>query len=225
MGPAVGEGHGGGMRATVFRASALATVTLLLTACTQACAVTRALYSAVVHNSGAPPREERRRIEQREREMARSLPRTHLAVAPVAIVGRPVRQDTAAARALVAKLAERGLGTHRVAPEIPPLAFTPGANEMAIFWERTKALAAHVREHPPAGADYVLLVDVFGTERVFAVHAMGVTREGVITYTGFWNSHQPLYKEVRPGSMDDAMRMVAIDLERKSREARTVTTR
>jgi hypothetical protein len=75
-----------------------------------------------------------------------------------------------------------------------------------------------VAAHPAADADYVLLVDVFGApERgvVGAVHAMAVTRTGAMAYRGLWNSHQALYKEFRPRSLDDVAEMVAADLGRR----------
>jgi hypothetical protein len=76
-----------------------------------------------------------------------------------------------------------------------------------------------VRAHPVADADYVLAVDVMGApERgaVGAVHAVTVTGQGALVYRGAWNSHQDLYQEFKPRSIDDATRMVLTDLTRRA---------
>jgi len=68
-------------------------------------------------------------------------------------------------------------------------------------------------------ADYVLAVDVLGApERgsVGAVHAMAVTARGELAYHAIWNSHQDLYKEIQPRTLDDANKMVIADLARWS---------
>jgi hypothetical protein len=49
-----------------------------------------------------------------------------------------------------------------------------------------------------------------------AVHAMSVTRDGEMAYHGFWNSYQPLYKEMKPQSLKDVAEMVVLDLARGS---------
>ena len=118
-----------------------------LTGCAEGCAVTRALYVAVVHRSGAPSRDERVRIDQRETLFLRELPRPRLVILRVAIpvFGAPERRT------------------------------------------------------------------------VVAVHAMVVTARGDMAYRGAWNSHQPLYKEFTPGTLDDVARMVATAITRRSR--------
>jgi hypothetical protein len=37
-----------------------------------------------------------------------------------------------------------------------------------------------------------------------------------MAYRRLWNSHQALYKEIQPHSLDDAIRMVVTDLARNS---------
>jgi len=46
---------------------------------------------------------------------------------------------------------------------------------------------------------------------------MVVTARGDMAYRGAWNSHQPLYKEFTPGTLDDVARMVATAITRRSR--------
>ncbi len=69
-----------------------------------------------------------------------------------------------------------------------------------------------------ANVDYVLLVDVFGLRSqglpLGAVHAMAVTGLGEMAYGAAWNSYQPLYKEFKPTSLNEAARMVVADLTR-----------
>ncbi len=201
------------------RTLVLAPVALLMTACAEGCAIARALYVAVVHNSYAPSRAERERIAARGDTMVRELGRRRLVVLPVAVLGRTVRYDTAAAARLAERLREdhAPLASAEVRPL--PIAFEPQANELAIFWTRYRRLADSVTAHPRADADYVLLVDVFGApERgvVGPVHAMAVTGSGAMAYWGMWNSHAPLWQTIRPRSLEDAMRMVETDLGRRA---------
>ena len=56
-------------------------------ACTNACAISRALYVAVVHNSGAPPRAELARMKEREQVMRQNLAQSRMVRLPVAILG------------------------------------------------------------------------------------------------------------------------------------------
>ena len=191
----------------------------LATLAAQGCDVAQGLWFAIVHRSDAPPRDEMRRIEAREATLVRTLPHVRVAIAPVVVLGREPRYDAAAAERLAAALRARGVpgATSTGAPIALPFRGQP--NEAAILWARTAALSAHVAAGPPPDADYVLLVDVLGLTEgggVGAVHAMAVTREGAIAYVKLWNSHQPLHKEIRPRSLDDAGRMVVTDLSRRA---------
>ena len=56
-------------------------------ACANACAISRALYVAVVHNSGAPSRAELARMKEREQVMRQNLAKARIVTLPVAIVG------------------------------------------------------------------------------------------------------------------------------------------
>jgi hypothetical protein len=181
----------------------------------QGCSIVKALYIAVVHNSGAPPRAERDRIDVRADSFVRALSHTRVAVVPVAVLGRHVRTDTGAAAAVASALRSRGL--RGVAGDTTPitLPFEPQPNEAAIFWSRFKALGAWVSERPRPDADYVMLVDVLGApERgsIGAVHVMVVTAAGELAYHRMWNSHHAMFKTVQPHSMDDVSRLVVLDL-------------
>ena len=203
-----------------MRSLSFAFLLFSLTACAQGCAVTKALYSAVVHGSGAPSREERALIDRREQLFLHELPRRRLVILPVAILGRVVRYDTVTARAIAEQLRSAGLGAPEVASASLPIPFSPQPNEAAIFWSRFRAFADSVRVHQQFDADYVLLVDLFGApERgsIAAVHAMVVTTRGDMAYRGAWNSHQRLYREFKPTTSTDAARMVAADMVRRSR--------
>jgi hypothetical protein len=182
------------------------------------------LYEAFVHNSGAPPREEIARMEQRQETFLRDLPRTRLVVAPVVIIGRTLSYDSSAALRIADSLHTSGLGTPRVGEHPIVLPFKPEVNEAMIFWSRFKSLADTVRAHPVTDADYVLLVDVLGVSRegrgLGAVHAVVVTATGDMVYRGAWNSHQDLYKELKPATVDDAARMVSTDIVRRARDMR-----
>jgi len=193
----------------------------LVTACSRERSIVNALYQAIVHHSGAPPREELARIDQREEKFLRDLSQRRLLVAPVAILRATPQYDSRAATLLADSLRKAGLGSPVVAAQPIVLPFTPQPNEAVIFWSRFKALGDSVRSHPPADADYVLLVDVIGVapqrRTLGAVHVMVVTSAGEMTYHGMWNSAQPLYKELQPRTVDDAGRMVAIDITRRAR--------
>lgn len=186
----------------------------LIGGCAQGCAITKALYIAVVHNSGAPPRAERDRIDARESEMLKRLAGSRVVVLPVTILGRDRRYDSAAAAKFAESLSVRGVrATASGMPVVLP--YEPQPNELFTFWTRFKALGDSIREHPVPDADYVFAVDVMGApERgsVGAVHAMSVSGTGELAYRALWNSHQALYQEVKPRSLDDAARMVLTDL-------------
>lgn len=184
----------------------------------QGCSIARALYIAVVHNSGAPPSAERARIADREAEMLRHLSDRRVVVLPLQIIGRPVRPDTDGARLLAERLRSVGFTRVSVTEESITLPFEPQPNELLTFWTRFKALAAAVAARPRTDADYVLLVDVFGRPdqgSVGAVHAVAVTANGEMAYRAMWNSHQKLYKEFTPRSIADAAAMVVADISRK----------
>jgi hypothetical protein len=182
------------------------------------------LYEAIVHNSGAPPRAEIARIEQRQETFLRELPRTRLVIAPINIFGRTRGYHSAGAAKIADSLRAAGLGTPTVADHPIVLPFEPQPNEAIIFWSRFKALADTVRAHPATDADYILMVDVLGVspERrsLGAVHAVVVTANGDMVYRGAWNSMQKLYKEFKPATVDDAARMVSTDIARRARQTR-----
>jgi hypothetical protein len=188
----------------------------ILAGCTQGCAIGKALYIAVVHNSGAPPRAERDRIAARESVMVNELGRARLIVLPVTVVARNSRFDTSAAVSLAESLHTRGVNATAIRTPVA-LPYEPQPNELFTFWTRFKALGDSIHAHPVNGADYVLAVDVLGApERgsVGAVHAMAVTGDGQLAYHAIWNSHQALYQQVKPTSLDGANRMVITDLTR-----------
>ncbi len=190
----------------------------LLAGCAQGCAIGKALYLAVVHNSGAPPRAERDRIDVREAAMLANLGRARVLVLPVTILGREQRFDSAAAVRFADSLKALGVQAKASGTAVP-LPYEPQPNELFTFWTRFKALGDWVRAHPASDADYVLAIDVLGApERgsVGAVHAMAVTARGELAYRALWNSHQDLYKEIQPRTLDDANKMVITDLARRS---------
>jgi hypothetical protein len=197
-------------------------VALMMTACAQGCAMTKALYDAIVHNSGAPPKEERARIAERGAVMLRDLHQRRVVVLPMQVLGQPVRHDTAGARLLVERLRAEGITAVASSDTGLTLPFVPQPNELAIYWIRFKALAAEVSARPRDDADYVILVDILGRPengRVGAVHVMSVTGRGEMAYASMWNSHQTLYQEFLPRSIDDAAVMVATDIRRKRQVA------
>jgi hypothetical protein len=192
---------------------------LLLSACAESCSIAKALYGALVHNSGAPPSDERDRIEARGREFLRTLPTRRVTVVPVVLLGRTMRYDTTTAASIAAQLTARGLGTVTFEHDATQLPFEPQPNELAIFLQRFNALAASAAARPRSDVDYVMLIDVFGAPArgsVGAVHVMVVTAQGEMAYLGFWNSHQALYKEIQPRSLDDVARMVVTDIARRA---------
>jgi hypothetical protein len=140
------------------------------------------------------------------------------------ILGTKQRFDSPAAAGIADTLRGAGLGKPVVAEQPMVMSFTPETNEAMIFWARFKSLSDSVRAHPPANADYVLVVDVIGVapERggLAGVHAMVVTSTGEMAYRGMWNSAQTLYKEFKPRTVDDATRMIAADIIRRSRAER-----
>jgi len=190
----------------------------LLAGCAQSCAIGKALYVAVVHNSGAPARAERDRIDAREAVMLKELGRARLVVLPVTILGRGQKYDSPAATRLAESLSTRGMHATASSSAVA-LPYEPQPNELLTFWTRFKSLGDSIRAHPVGDADYVLAVDVLGApERgsVGAVHAMAVTARGELAYHAIWNSHQDLYKEIQPRTLDDANKMVIADLARWS---------
>jgi hypothetical protein len=191
----------------------------LLSACTGGCSIVRALYVAVVHNSGAPPHDEMVRIDECEREFLGTLSHRRVLILPVAVLGRDVRHDTPSAGAIAEQLRAKNLGLASVGAEAIALPLERQPNEAVILWSRFKALAASVAAHPRNDVDYVIQVDVLGApERgsIGAVHVMAVTARGEMAYRRLWNSHQALYKEMPPRSLDDVVRMVVTDLSRSA---------
>ncbi len=192
----------------------------------QSCAVAKGLYSAVVHNSGAPSRADRAMMDARQAEFLRDLPQRRIVILPVAVLGRDRRSDTAAATAIARALRNNGIAAATASTADLSLPFEPQPNEAAIFWSRFKALAVYVAAHPQGDPDYVMLVDVFGAPDrglIPAVHVMAVTGKGEMAYRRTWNSQQSLYKEFKPRSLGDAGRMVVADLERRSASAKDAT--
>jgi hypothetical protein len=180
-------------------------------ACTNACAISRALYVAVVHNSGAPPRTEIARMKEREQMMQRDLARSRIVVLPVAVLGGPaIEYDTAATSAISSRIRAVSDPT----PISLPLERQP--NEAVILWSRARALSDSIRAHPRADADYIMQVDVLGTrDRIGAVHVLVVDGAGALIYVRLWNSHQEMYQRFKPNSLDDVAAMVAADLGRR----------
>jgi hypothetical protein len=188
-----------------------------LAGCANACAISKALYVAVVHNSGAPPRAERARIDARQLEFLRDLPNRRVVILPFAILGKPARYDTTSSKALADALRANGASLARDTSLVIPLPLEAQPNEAVILWSRFQALADSVRQHPVSGADYVMQVDVIGNpdrSRIGAVHVLVVTGAGEMAYRRLWNSHQEMFKEFKPAIVPDAVRMVTADLAR-----------
>lgn len=157
-------------------------------------------------------------MDAQQEEFFRTLSGRRLLILPIAVLGRSPQSDTTGASALADSLRANGIPGAFTTSNPIPIPFEPGANEAAILWSRFKALSQHVTSHPRTDADYVLLVDVFGRpdqSNVGAVHVMAVTGKGEMVYHGAWNSYQPLYKEFKPRSLNDATRMVATDIVRR----------
>ena len=195
----------------------LVTSLAVVAAGVQGCSIARALYIAIVHNSGAPSRDERERIQARENELLRTLPHRRIAVLPAAILGRGVRYDSALSESIATQLRERGLALATPSDRVAALPFEPQPNELAIFWTRFKALSAIYAADPRTDVDYVLAVDVIGPSEprgVGAVHVMTVTAYGRMAYHAMWNSHQSLYKEIQPRSDSYVVRMAVTALAR-----------
>jgi hypothetical protein len=183
------------------------------------CRVARVVTAAF--HSGTPPRAERRFIDERTTTMLRDLRHQRLVVLPVAVIGTTIAYDSEGARTLAARLRSDDFANAVARPQAMKLTFQPSSNESAIFWRRFRALAANVQASPPRDADYVMLIDVFGApdhRPLAAIHVMVVNSRGEMAYHAAWNSVQSLYKQVQPRSIDDAVRMVAIDIsERRQR--------
>jgi hypothetical protein len=200
---------------TRFLAFATAAVAAMpLTSCRAARVVAAAFHS------GAPSRAERRMIDDRTATMFHALPSQRLAVLPVVVIGRTLAYDSLGARTIAARLRSDSLANAVAESPAMRLTFQPSSNESAIFWSRFKALAASVQASPPHDADYVMLIDVLGAPdrgAIAAVHVMVVNHRGEMAYHAAWNSAQSLYKQVRPKSIDDAARMVVIDMAQRRR--------
>lgn len=168
--------------------------------------------------ASVPPEEECRQIDARAEEFFKDGQGKKVTIYAVYTMGVSPRPDREAAEMLAEKL--RRLGFRRVAVYEAPadLPFHPQPNELAIFWERAQALAAHVRANP-LDTDYVLMVDAFadfegaeGPVHVAAVHVATTDGQGRLSYVLLRNSHHPLYQEIRPKSRDDVCRLVIENL-------------
>src|SRR6185436_1733189 len=133
-----------------------------LSACAGGCSIARALYVAVVHNSGAPPRDELVRIEERERELGQTLRAGRLLVLPVAVLGKVIRYDTTTAASIARQLRDQTLAIASSSADAVVLPLERQPNEALILWTRFKALAVAVAEHPRTDTDYIMQVDVIG---------------------------------------------------------------
>lgn len=190
-------------------------MSLTISACAESCSIGRALYVAIVHNSGAPPKHERDAMDARSDSLMRRVSSLRIVVLPVAVLGRDVTFDTAAAATLATQLNALGGIDARVSPEPATLPLERQPNEALIYWTRFKALAANVAAHPHPNTDLVMLVDVIGVPTVgnlAAVHVMSTTGTGAMAYGRLWNSRQARYREIMPRSLDDVAGMVAADV-------------
>jgi hypothetical protein len=201
----------------IYHISRLVVLTLAA-ASLAGCRATRVVAAAF--QSGAPSRAERHRIEDRTALMLRDLPSQRLLVLPVAVIGRTVAYDSAAALTLATRLRSDSLANAIATFQPMELPFNASSNESAILWSRFKALAASVQASPPRDVDYVMLIDVLDAPEegvIEAVHVMVVNNRGEMAYHAGWNSAQDLHKQVRPTSINEAVRMVAMGMTQRRR--------
>jgi hypothetical protein len=185
------------------------------------CAVGGALFRGLVLRSGAPPREEIRRMQARRDTMLRQLPDDGtLVVLPVGVLSQRVSYRRDAAEDLASALRKAGIPGARAGERVYALPYPRQPNQAWIFWKRFRALAESVGNDPKGEeADYVLLVDVLGgvnddgtLRGIGGIHAMVTTAGGALAYGELRNSHHPVFRRIQPHSMMDAIRVVVEDL-------------
>ncbi len=175
------------------------------------------VIKSLLKGSGAPPKAEREAINQREKEFFAAGKNQSITVYGVYRFkeGKDHISEEATG-CLVEKLSELGFNKVERFSEPISFVFTPQPNEMAIFWERAKAFRKEIQQQSiETGA--VLMLDIFASwnkDYIHAVHAVGCNTKGEILYIGFWNCHQPLYKELQPNTIEDAVKMLVVDFKR-----------
>lgn len=189
------------------------------------CAIGGALFKGIFLRSGAPPRNETRRMEEREEVMLRELPDRTILVLPVGVLNVDATYDVDAAERLAEDLRDAGFAGARAATRIYSLPYPRQPNQAWLFWKRFRALADSIKASPPGQADYILFMDVMGSTHddgtlrsVGAVHVFGTTGAGDLAYGKLRNSMHPIFKRIQPRTMADACRMAVEDL-LASREA------
>jgi len=208
----------------------LGLASLMLLPLLQGCAVSKALYRAAFLRSGAPSKDEIRRMEERERIMLRRLTESSILVLPVGVLGREVQYRPQTARQLSRMLRDAGIPGARASTRTYVLPFPRQPNEAWLYWKRFRALGDSIRTSPPDPTrpnevDYILLMDVLGGVGesgellgVGAVHLMSTTGEGELVYGSLRNSHHEIFQEIQPRSMEDACRLAVQDLLRAREE-------
>ena len=202
----------------MFRRVALLPIALM-SACAGGCSIVRALYVAVVHNSGAPPHEEMVRIDEREREFLRTLSHRRVLILPVAVLGRrsgttrrPRRRSPSSSarnisgsclsarsdRAAVRAAAERG-----------------GDSLVALHGARRRTSRRIHERMSTTSCRWTCSArqNAAASGRCTSWRSL---QQGEMAYRRLWNSHQPLYKEVQPRTLDDVVQMVVTDLSRRA---------
>ena len=183
------------------------------------CAIGGALFKGIFLRSGAPPRDETRRMEEREEVMLRELPDRTILVLPVGVLNVEATYDADAAKMLAEGLRDAGFSGARASTRIYSLPYPRQPNQAWLFWKRFRALADSIKASPPGQADYILFMDVMGgihddgtLRGVGGVHVFSTTGAGDLAYGQLRNSMHPIFKRIQPKTMADACLMAVEDL-------------
>jgi hypothetical protein len=154
--------------------------------------------------SGLPPQEERAPIEERQKELKRTLSGATLLVFPARVGG--IAAEATSVTNLVGLINEDGFFKASPAGQsaaLKPLQADP--NEMKMLWDFARESRDYARKSPQ-DADYVLYADYFFNPQNWpegAVHFVLIDRKGEWVIVDMQNSHHPDYQKVKPVSQAD----------------------
>jgi hypothetical protein len=161
--------------------------------------------------SGTPTDEEQSAIRARQQTMKAARATTTLSVYPVLAGPEPNR---AQAENLAGLLATDLSMTTVVADRDVRLQVPPNSNEQRRLWDLARAFQAEVRENPPAG-DYALYAEYVirtSDQKVWSVHFVVCDKAGELVVVDFQNEYQPDFVALRPRTVEDCNKLVAVRL-------------
>lgn len=139
-----------------------------------------------------------------EKQFMQVLGETTVTVFPTCVrEGKQLRDDADSAARIRAFLEDENLAKAVRSDVHVPITSEWGMNQARMFRDSAADFAAFVKANP-IDTEYAVMAEyLFGKSEAGGVHVYVVRKDGVIAYGSLWNSHQKVFSDVSPRTVDE----------------------